>query len=687
MEPLTLLELDLLNSLQKFKNTKLTVPENYGFGLKPGFASNPVINNLDTEQNKSKIDGTALMLALQATGQLANAGNEAILDSLDDSPNSNNAQNLVYKNSWGEVLNNSKRRSDINDMIMSERRDFSDVNNIYNLQNVWDPNMQQSSLKKMDGWETFGTIGTSALSDAASGAATGFAAGTVIPGIGQGIGAGVGAAAGFLSGLGRGVIGAIQGNNTVDYANKLIDQTNSYNLNNYFDTAKNIRKNMYRNIAAEGGPMESLNGLTFFNTGGTHGSNPLGGIPQGVDSEGVPNLVEQGEVKYNDYIFSSRNKISERLLNKYNLPKNLAGKTFAEVATKLQEDSQERPYDPVSVNGLEDSMGKLIAAQEEVRAKKAAREQRNVARQFAIGGNLYNNIPPVDEDEQELFYDTRNPWLSRHLLYTNLNNYTPEVTEPTIVSNDETTPGIKQSNKTKADKRRNLNNRFTFTPSHLRYFPAVSTSLQALTDQLGLTNRPDYTLERMIRRNASNLNPVAPNLNENYLEYKPLNTELASNRLDEQAASRARLARENRNKSSQMSFIQGVDNTAGINSFLANLEAQQANQKLRQTISQYNNAIDAANQNIATNYDKLNLELLGNKLNMLNAAAQARDASDTARGQTLSTNRTNAANQIGKVGLDATNFELQRILGESGAYGVLNKALLNFINSQLGGRG
>ena len=49
--------------------------------------------------------------------------------------------------------------------------------------------------------------------------------------------------------------------------------------------------------------------------------------------------------------------------------------------------------------------------------------------------------------------------------------------------------------------------------------------------------------------------------------------------------------------------------------------------------------------------------------------------------------QTNAANQIGKVGLDATNFELQRILGKSGAYGVLNEALLKFINSQLGGRG
>ena len=43
------------------------------------------------------------------------------------------------------------------------------------------------------------------------------------------------------------------------------------------------------NYSAEGGE------LNTFENGGTHEQNPLGGIPQGVDENGTPNLVEQGE--------------------------------------------------------------------------------------------------------------------------------------------------------------------------------------------------------------------------------------------------------------------------------------------------------------------------------------------------------------------------------------------------------
>lgn len=45
--------------------------------------------------------------------------------------------------------------------------------------------------------------------------------------------------------------------------------------------------------------------VTMFEAGGTHEQNPLGGIPQGVGSNGKPNLVEEGETKWNDYIFSN----------------------------------------------------------------------------------------------------------------------------------------------------------------------------------------------------------------------------------------------------------------------------------------------------------------------------------------------------------------------------------------------
>tara|TARA_R110000850_G_scaffold90138_2_gene192310 strand:- start:14758 stop:16485 length:1728 start_codon:yes stop_codon:yes gene_type:complete len=42
-----------------------------------------------------------------------------------------------------------------------------------------------------------------------------------------------------------------------------------------------------------------------FKGGGTHEENSLGGIPQGTGANGKPNLVEEGETKWNDYIFSN----------------------------------------------------------------------------------------------------------------------------------------------------------------------------------------------------------------------------------------------------------------------------------------------------------------------------------------------------------------------------------------------
>lgn len=45
--------------------------------------------------------------------------------------------------------------------------------------------------------------------------------------------------------------------------------------------------------------------VTLFEAGGTHEENPMGGIPQGIGSNGKPNLVEEGETKWDDYIFSN----------------------------------------------------------------------------------------------------------------------------------------------------------------------------------------------------------------------------------------------------------------------------------------------------------------------------------------------------------------------------------------------
>ena len=45
---------------------------------------------------------------------------------------------------------------------------------------------------------------------------------------------------------------------------------------------------------------------TEINAGGTHEESPYDGVQVGLDPEGTPNLVEEGEVIFNDYVFSNR---------------------------------------------------------------------------------------------------------------------------------------------------------------------------------------------------------------------------------------------------------------------------------------------------------------------------------------------------------------------------------------------
>lgn len=73
--------------------------------------------------------------------------------------------------------------------------------------------------------------------------------------------------------------------------------------------------------------------------------------------EGVPNLVEEGETVFNDYVFSKRIKVPESFSKKYRLGKDI---TFAEASKKLAKESEERPNDPISRNGLRYFMSDLI---------------------------------------------------------------------------------------------------------------------------------------------------------------------------------------------------------------------------------------------------------------------------------------------------------------------------------------
>jgi hypothetical protein len=71
----------------------------------------------------------------------------------------------------------------------------------------------------------------------------------------------------------------------------------------YFDNIKN--KNKLKQGGSLGTGTSAKDLVTIFEGGGTHAQNPNGGIPQGTGANGKPNLVEEGETKWNDYIFSN----------------------------------------------------------------------------------------------------------------------------------------------------------------------------------------------------------------------------------------------------------------------------------------------------------------------------------------------------------------------------------------------
>ena len=110
------------------------------------------------------------------------------------------------------------------------------------------------------------------------------------------------------------------------------------------------------------------------NEGGTHEENPNGGVQMGVDPEGVPNMVEEDETVYDDYVFSDNITVDDAMVEKHNLPSWTKGKLYSKVTDRLVEEAEERPMDPISRSGLEEMLGRLRDAQEEQKQIQQERE-------------------------------------------------------------------------------------------------------------------------------------------------------------------------------------------------------------------------------------------------------------------------------------------------------------------------
>lgn len=140
----------------------------------------------------------------------------------------------------------------------------------------------------------------------------------------------------------------------------------------------NMKVNSYNRYAL-GGTLnpdsEYIDEINEYNTGGTHEENPYEGVQIGVDPQGTPNMVEEGEVRYGDYIFSNRLAPDKSLLEEFKLPTSYKNHTFADIAEKLSKEYREKPNDPIVKNGTLASLERLKASQEKLKMQEAEKRR------------------------------------------------------------------------------------------------------------------------------------------------------------------------------------------------------------------------------------------------------------------------------------------------------------------------
>ena len=391
------------------------------------------------------------------------------------------------------------------------------------------------------------------------------------------------------------------------------------------------------------------NGLIQINEGGLHSTNPYDGVPMGVDPEGVPNLVEEGEVIFNDYVFSNRLKVPKMVKKKYKLggSKPL---TFADAALKMSKESEERPNDSISQRGLEDSMIKLIMAQEEVRGKKNPQLNGN---RFDEGGDKETTrIRPVVKPMHTLI----DPYgVTPNDIYTYGLAPTPISKPPVDAIIDNTVPYSRTTSK-------------NLLPTWSRYLPAYASGIMSLTDALGWTNKPDYSEADAIleaSREAGTYSPIKFRPIGNYLKYEPFDVDRTINKMSAQAgATRRNLMNTSGGNSAKTTagLLAADYNSLNAIGDLA-VKARESNLDQRYKVEDYNRATDMYNHTGAFNADRANQEaLLSAKNSYLKgalAAAETRQKERQLSTAARSANLSNFINSWGDIGRE--NFTMNMI--------------------------
>lgn len=434
------------------------------------------------------------------------------------------------------------------------------------------------------------------------------------------------------------------------------------------------------------------NGVTVIGNGGTHEESPYEGVQMGVDNQGIPNLVEEGEVVFNDYVFSNRLTVPDAVRNKYRLRGNKE-LTFADAAKQMQKESEERPNDPISKRGLLSSMSRLQQAQEAVR-QQAQEGQEGI--EYAHGGRMGTLFDGFGDSPNILFPTSEEDWAK--LMKTPEYGVDYDLTgavhpfvglspkgitttkkvpiSPWEVLNKESKGPNNNTSKPLTNNNKDINTKNPNDLTWLRYAPVVGAAIGLGQN---LFSRPDYTSADTIleaANQAGNYTPIDYTPIGNYLQYRPFDRNFYLNKLNAQAGATRRAIMNTTSPSRNASLLAADYNAQGRLGDLAR-QAEEYNLAQRQAVETFNRGTNQANAEMGLKAAMANQEAaLRARSSRLSGVAQAmavRDAVDARRGASMSANLTNLFDSLGNIGIDAYNREDRDKLIRAGVFGTLSE--------------
>ena len=402
---------------------------------------------------------------------------------------------------------------------------------------------------------------------------------------------------------------------------------------------------------ADGGELHTqggdfTNGLTYIDNGGSHEANPFEGVQMGIDPQGVPNLVEEGEVIFNDYVFSDRMKLPKKLKEKY----NIKGETFADAAKELSKESEERPNDPISKRGLQAFMSALANGQEEIRIKNENRQMNR----YAKGGKLGKRYDGDGPDDNYMDFGTLASPISYEQLERMIDLGIDGSAIPLTGTSEEIDDAITRAAKkgaTTGDKS-NL--------SYLRFAPAFMSGMSAFTD---LFSKPDYSAANRIA--SVDIQPALISADPigQYLSYKPLDRMFYINQLNKNTAAGRRAIQNTSggNRAAALAGILAADYNYGESLGKLARQAEEYNQAQKEKVAGFNRQTDMFNSQQSMQAQTTNAQSRNDATKMRLAQAEeiaklrsaAKNAYDTRR----SNNLNNFINNLGNIGWEEKQAE------------------------------